>query len=75
MPSKNRGLVVGTPVGIGRSRISISAVVGLSWLKLLMVFLSVFPGKYGTLTINKSRLFHIGFSNPLLINHFSEIHN
>jgi hypothetical protein len=50
-PTEYRDLVVATPVGIGRSRISIAAVDGLSILKLFMTFLSVSPDKYGTLTL------------------------
>jgi len=50
-PTEYRDLVVGTPVGIDRSRILISAVDGLSPLKLHMAFFSVSPGEYGTLTL------------------------
>lgn len=42
-PTEYRGLVVGTPVGIGRSGISIWAVDGLSPLKSFMAFLSISP--------------------------------
>lgn len=74
-PTEYRDLVVGTPVGIGRSRILISTVDGLSPLNLFMAFLSVSPGKYGTLTLKSTRLLYFSFSYPLLINHISTLHN